>query len=260
MPSGISFGTGVLAFYGKVIYMSFIFSLTSHQKRFEYLDEVVHILYTQNIRPDQIIINIAQEDRPFFKLNTYKDIEVNFLEEDLKAMNKLLPTIERYPDQTIITVDDDVRYPANLSEILLNANQDSSKDIIAGRARQITEDSSGYLGYEDWPLLFDGQERSPTILPTGVGGTLYPPGSLHKDISDRNECVKYVYQDDLWWYAQARRANTQFIQVPVFSKSEFPNIDEIARDGLYVNLNRGQSKNDLAFKMLLDTYGDFVKF
>lgn len=230
--------------------------MTSYPIRFPYLDQVINSLRKQNVKSDGIVINIARQDRKHLKLNSYQDIHVDYV-EDLKAAKKLLPTILNNPDKNIITVDDDTIYPEDLSEKLLIGLEQNPGNIITGRARKIIRDGSGnFEKYMKWPLLFDGYPSAPNIMPNGVGGVLYPPGVFHQDVFDYDFLNNFLNNDDYWWYTQARRNNTKFVQVPIFDKKNFPNIMPIASKGLFYYGNK--TKNDEVFKLLLNKYGNFT--
>lgn len=235
--------------------MSYIFSLTSYPARFEYLNQVIKSLKHQETPADHIVINIAKEDKKNFKLNNYYGIEVNFV-EDLKAMKKLLPTLQKHSNHNIITVDDDAIYPKELASKLLEGSRNNPGSVIAGRARKIIRTNDGFAPYLEWPALYDGHERSKDVLPNGVGGVLYPRNVFHKDVFDKDEYINYLNKDDFWWYAQARRAGTEFVQIPIFSKKDFPNISVIANRGLFYYGNKYE--NDKALASLIATYGDFT--
>lgn len=236
--------------------MSFIFSLTSYPDRFDYLPHVIDSLKRQTIKADSIVLNIAKEDKKFLKLNSYKEIDINFV-EDLKAMKKLLPTLVSHPSDNIVTVDDDVIYPNHLSESLLIGHQENSDAVITGRAREIQRDGGGeFKPYMKWPLYFDGHQRATNLIPTGVGGVFYPKNTFHNDVFDETKYQNFITVDDFWWYTQARRANAEFVQVPIFKKKDFPNIFPIANRGLFYYGNK--TKNDEAFSKLISLYGNFT--
>jgi hypothetical protein len=51
-------------------------------------------------------------------------------------------------------------------------------------------------------------------LPTGVGGILYPPASLHPDLFDEETFTRLCPDgDDFWFFWMARRAGTKFQKV-----------------------------------------------
>jgi hypothetical protein len=235
--------------------MNFIFSLTSYPARFEYLDQVLDSLRNQRIPGDFIVLNIAKEDKPLLKLNSYANLEVNFV-EDLKAMKKLLPTLTKYPEHNIITVDDDTIYPKKLSERLITGYEKNPGNIIAGRARKITKNKDEFNEYLKWTPLYHGHPSDKLVFPNGVGGVFYPKNIFHPDVFDESFYKNFVTTDDFWWYTQARRNGVQFVQVSIFNRLNFPNIMPIASKGLFYYKNK--TENDKAFKMLLDAYGNFV--
>jgi protein O-GlcNAc transferase len=236
--------------------VEYIFSLTSYPARYSYLPAILNSLRNQVLKPKNIIINIAENEKKSFRLNSYVGIEVNFV-ENLKAMKKLLPTLSLYPDQHIITVDDDTIYPTNLSQRLFDALEKNHGHVVAGRARKITKTNNEFNKYMEWTPLYDGHQSDKLVVPNGVGGVLYPPGIFHPDVLDGNVYREFITTDDFWWYAQARRNGAKFVQVPIFDRNNFPNIMPIASKGLFYYKNK--KENDVAFKRLLDLYGNFVE-
>jgi hypothetical protein len=236
--------------------MNFIFSLTSYPARFPYLGLVIDSLINQKVKAKRIVLNIAKDDQEFFNLSFDPVVEVNFV-EDLKAAKKLIPTLIKYPNENIITVDDDTVYPDNLSEKLIQGYLNNPGNIITGRARKIAKDNRGhFLPYMKWPLLFNGHDSSTNVMPTGVGGVLYPANIFHKDVLDSSVYKDYLTTDDFWWYTQARRNDVSFVQVKIFNRYTFPNIESIANRGLFYYGNK--TKNDQAFFSLISKYGNFT--
>ena len=236
--------------------MDYIFSLTSYPARYPYLPAILDSLRNQVLSPQNIVINIAEDEKQSFKLNSYRGIEVNFV-ENLKAMKKLLPTLPLYPNHHIITVDDDTIYPNYLSQKLFAGLDKNPGHVVAGRARKITKTDNQFNKYMEWQPLFDGHESDKLVLPNGVGGVLYPPGIFHSDVFDSGVYHDFITTDDFWWYAQARRNGAKFVQVPIFDRKKFPNIMPIASKGLFYYKNK--TENDIAFNKLLDLYGNFVE-
>jgi hypothetical protein len=235
--------------------VDYIFSLTSYPARYQYLPAILDSLRNQKIRAQNIILNIAEEEKKNLKINSYSGVEINFV-ENLKAMKKLLPTLLSHPNEHIITVDDDTIYPTDLSEKLIQGLSNNPNHVVAGRARKITKNKDGFNKYMEWKPLYDGHESDKLILPNGVGGVLYPPNVFHKDVFDDNVYHEFITTDDFWWYAQARKNGTRFVQVPIYDPSNLPNIMPIANRGLFYYKNK--TENDVAFKKLLEMYGDFT--
>lgn len=89
------------------------------------------------------------------------------------------------------------------------------------------------------------------LLPTGVGGVLYPPKSIAKNVFNvyRFKDVA-LYTDDLWLKWMQLKLNTKSVLVQAFENLEY--IEKSQENALWlknVNLNR----NDVSFRSILDS-------
>jgi hypothetical protein len=64
-------------------------------------------------------------------------VEIIWTKENLKAYNKFIPTMEKYPDNAIITFDDDKYYSYSLIENFIYDHQNHPNDIIWGRGAEV---------------------------------------------------------------------------------------------------------------------------
>jgi hypothetical protein len=178
-----------------------IVSLTSYPPRFATLRFTLGTLLDQTVKPDRIILWIASADMA--GLPEIPDgVEVREC-DDCRSFKKLVPALEAFPDAFMVTADDDVCYPPNWLETLLAANDGSS--IVCNHARRV----SG-RPYHEWPSRVVAPAPSSDLMPTGIGGVLYPPRSLHSMVTDRSAFMSLCPTgDDLWFYACARRAGTK---------------------------------------------------
>lgn len=103
------------------------------------------------------------------------DIEIMESERDLKPHKKYIYAMQKYKDIPVITVDDDAVYRSDMVKSLYEDHLKSPDCIVFGRGRQIMFDSSRKraLPYKAWKMV-DFHEPSMNVLPTGVGGVLYP--------------------------------------------------------------------------------------
>ena len=213
-----------------------ILSLTSHPPRFAMLRRALDSLLRQTVAPDRILLWIADQDLAQLP-NEVRQLESRGLEirscADLKSFNKLIPALEAFPDAFIATVDDDILYPVDLLERLVGGSEPAV--ITCNRAHRIRRRPDGALApYFQWELnVADAPAREPStdIIPIGVGGVLYPPGTLHPMFADRSMFQRLCPQgDDLWFYWCARAAGTRHRKVgeamllPLLSGSQETNL------------------------------------
>lgn len=95
-----------------------IVSLTTYSKRISNIPAVLDTIFSQTQKPDLVVLNLAFEELIPVDVQKYIDthnIEVNRV-LDTKVYKKLIPTLKRYPNDCVITIDDDFLYPEGMIE------------------------------------------------------------------------------------------------------------------------------------------------
>ena len=196
-----------------------IVSLTSYPARFSTLHLTLGCLLDQTVQPDRTILWIAHDDLGQLPA-AVREMERHGLEirpcDDLRSFKKLVPALEDFPDAFVATADDDVHYPRRWLEELVSGSEDGV--ISCHRAHRMTHLPDGTLRpYIEWEFAVrDAAARRPSadILPTGIGGILYPPHCLDPRVTDRQRFLRLCPGgDDLWFYWCARRAGTLYRKV-----------------------------------------------
>ena len=234
-----------------------ILSLTSHPPRFGTLGRFFESLQGMELF-EKVVLWIAHEDATEFEkiANTIPaKIEVRYC-LDLGPGKKLIPALVEYPNDRIVTIDDDLFYEQSTFIEILEISESYPLEIIAGRTHYVTYNDFGRINpYGLW--LFDysnSDEASKCLFPTGSGMVLYPPNALHPDVTNFNSYGELAkFQDDLWFWVQAKRKGTLFRRVP----GHRPNrpIDGTQGDGLWQTMN-SKGGNDLALLRLVQKYGN----
>lgn len=243
-----------------------IVSLTSYGRRVQ--KNIVYYtlisLLKQTILPDKIILWLDRdnwnEDILPIKLKRLKEkgVEIRFC-EDIKSYTKLIPALKEFPESNIITVDDDVIYKKNIIESLIKVHIKNPKKIICRIAKfPISIDHNSFMTYNKWippytlPLHYD------YIMPLGVSGVLYPPGTLFKDVTNYNLAKELSpLADDLWFWIMAKINKTNHI---VIGQTEdvgcsFDDLYQFFHKGsALTHSNSKENKNDIQLKALMDYY------
>lgn len=103
-----------------------ILTMTSWKKRISNIPTVLTSILNNTKLPDKIIINLSIDEFPNKKLplsveNFIKDkplIEINWLNGDIRQWKKTIPTMLKYPYDSIICIDDDRIYGNNFIKAL----------------------------------------------------------------------------------------------------------------------------------------------
>lgn len=186
-----------------------IVSLTSYSRRVEQVHVTIESLMRQTVKPDRIILwlddSMSMADLPAaLHLQARRGLEVRFC-PDYRSYKKLLPALEAFPDALIVTADDDIVYDASMIDRLLRAHRLFPGCIVTNSAFRLVSDSVYSSGSNDSSVLTPALD----LMPYGGNGTLYPPGSLHPDVSDWQAISRLCPSaDDIWFKAMSLRKGT----------------------------------------------------
>ena len=182
-----------------------IVSLTSFPARFEKLHFVIRSLLVQTMAPDAIIVYLDDDDdgelpKSLQELKKY-GLQIEWRTSRMKPHKKYYYAIKEHPDDIIVTVDDDVMYPAELIESLYKTYQKFPDCVVATRAHRIIFDNNKKIrSYNNWHWA-DGHRNKPSLalMATGVGGVLYPPHCMNKELLNQKLFLSLSPNaDDLW--------------------------------------------------------------
>lgn len=198
-----------------------IVSLTSYPPRYPTLHLTLQSLLRQNTPADRVVLWIAEGDVAAIPKAVRRlinqGVELRVV-EDVRSYKKLVFALDAFPDAWIATADDDVFYKPDWLTYLVAGQVSGSSVITCHRAHRITLVQDGApAAYADWVCDVDdaaAREPSVDLMPTGIGGILYPPGTLHHDVSRRDLYQAYAPSaDDLWFFWCARRAGSTYRRV-----------------------------------------------
>jgi len=178
-----------------------IVSLTSYPPRIKTVHLTVKSLLNQTLKVKKYILWLddfpnKENDLPFELL----DLRKNGLKIEwcciTRSYTKLIPALERYWNSVIITFDDDIIYNKKAIEILYKCHKEHTQDIIAHRITRMFYNENSelvilprWLYYNRISIIknYASSLKKPSFFNklTGVGGVLYPPGCLHRDVLDK---------------------------------------------------------------------------
>lgn len=227
---------------------------------------VIETILNQSVQPDKIILYLADEQFPGRKLpQTLIDLakndkfEVRWCTHDIKSFKKLIPALIEFPDDIIVTFDDDILYPPNIIERLMAKHRKYPHAICGCRIRLITAKKDDVGRYKTWKrykrlrlLLLGDKPRFRNLATTG-GGTLFPPYSLHPEVFRDDVFMDLCpTTDDLWFCAMAILNGTK--TVPAGRSLKITLVEEAQTEALANDNMRGKRLNDKNMKKILDAY------
>lgn len=246
-----------------------IVSLASYGRRLRSVALTIETLLHQTMPPNRIILNIDPQDKPLripiaLQRQIARGLEIYELKEQIRSYKKLIPTMERFPEALVITVDDDLLYKPDLIERLYDAHLEHPEAICAMRVHTITLDQNRRpRPYGEWHQGAPAVAGGPQLFATSGAGTLFPPGAFGKEAFDREAFMSMSpTADDVWFHAMALYHDTPVVKAPSHSP-EGVDYDEdysVADMGLLnENLLRDRG-NDRQIKAVWDRYDIYSRF
>lgn len=238
-----------------------IVSLTSFPGRIKKVAEALLPLFRQTLPPDRIILWLAKEQfkrgerslpGALLKLKKY-GLEIAWC-DDLKPHKKYYYSIKNNPDDIIITIDDDVIYTETLVEKLYEGYKRFPNAISALRVHKIIFKKDGSVAkYNEWIKEYPAEIFEPRfdLMPTGVGGVLYPPHCFSNIVFD-DRAIKDVclWADDLWLKVDSLINNVPVVLVQghtVLNYIEGTQTNALWQKNVELNLNDEQMTNILGY-------------
>ena len=178
--------------------------------RKERLSENIEAILNQSYKFSKLVINVdddlGEDDYAWYLSLKDKDkrIEINKCEKKWRSCNKLLPTLKKYPEDVIITLDDDIYYPKDTVKLLVDEYKKNKDCIIAHEVNPIVvlkkEKYVNFLNAYDIMLMQRewGKYFSNCCL--------FPPhtfdGSDLYDYDKMMECTNGTH-DELWFWVNS---------------------------------------------------------
>lgn len=247
-----------------------IVSLTSFPQAIPYAIQSIQSVLDGSVLPDKIVLYLTAsqfadcgipselerlaERNPIFEVRTYG--------EDIRSYTKLIPALIDFPDDIIVTIDDDILYHADMLRDLLRLHKRLPQAIVAHRVRRVVLDApyKKWRKYRWYDFLFRRYIFDRHAMQTGVGGVLYPPHSLDEKMLDASLFMDMApINDDVWFWAAAVSRGTYVVPLRKGCRRPF----EIGKPGSIslksVNLKPGDDRNRKALEKILEHYPEIRK-
>ncbi len=234
-----------------------IVSLTSWPPRFKTLHLTLLSLLTQDMRPDHVILWVADVDYAALPKEVL-DLQSHGLEistcDDLGPYKKIVPALASDPDAFIVTADDDVYYGPKWLSALCESWDGNLKTIVCHRAHRIAFSVNGApASYTKWRHNAKGPQVSASLFPTGAGGVLYPPGCFSPDVLQSDVFMDLCPRaDDVWLYWMAAGNGCAYLVTNY--GADVLNWDDSQKTSLLTE-NVTHGGNDRQIKKMMDAYG-----
>lgn len=243
-----------------------VVSLTSYGKRVtDALPYTLYSLLHQNILPYRIAVYLDEDHWSEANLPTvlkeFQRMGVEFYYvEDLRSYKKLIPALPMFPDNPILTVDDDLYYHENFIESFVNSYIWSDKHTVLGTVGRLVSFKDGkLLPYTQWDTTRIGDVSRPVSF-FGCGGCLYPPHVFDEEILNKKIFQRLApTADDLWFWAMEQRCGVKTQLLPNFRTKLYTSVNRIeeydlTQQGTLMYLNDTLGRNDEQLNALLEYY------
>ena len=173
-----------------------VVSLTSFPGRIDTLWITIESILRQTVKPDKIILWLAESQ--FDGLSSLPDsllllqkrgLTICFC-DDLRSHKKYFYTMQKYPDDLVVLLDDDMIYPLDTIEKLMKLHHKYPTDICTITGQAIVPEKLP----SQWrnPMLRERFEHSDKLQIFSGSGSLYPPKAVHKDAFEKKKCRPLV--------------------------------------------------------------------
>ena len=238
-----------------------IVSLTSFPARINKVWLTIETILRQMEKPDKVLLWLYKAEfknkkalpRNLLRL-TYRGLEIRFCDENLRSHLKYYYTMLSYPDANIIVIDDDMLYPPDLIKKLKIFNVKYPEGIICPISMKIEVSNSVIKPYIDWEYVTSNTLPGFSTLLMGCGSTFYPPGSLDKEVFNKQALKEMALSaDDLWLQIMSIKNNTRVVCIGGEYKRFFiPIIIKNNCNLMEINILGGQ--NDVILNRLINYY------
>lgn len=186
-----------------------IVSLTTYPGRIDRVNIAIESLLHQSRPANMVVLWLAESQFP----GGENSLPPRLLEQkerglhiewckDIKSYKKLIPSLKKWPDDIIITADDDIVYRSDVIENLLESYDRHPDCVSTVRAHLMIFDESGFpLPYNDWKPEYSEFIGRPlmSLFPTTGAGTLFPPHILPDEVFNEETFMSLCSKaDDIW--------------------------------------------------------------
>lgn len=161
-----------------------IVSLTSYKPRIHDVKYAIYSLLNQTFPPDKLILWLDEDSFPQREKNLPHDLlelknfglTIDWC-ENLRPYKKFIPALEKYPDDIIVTADDDLMYLPDWLEILYEEHLKNPDCVVAHYAHKVRLNERGkFFPFKQWGFNIKPAISLPpafTYAPGTGGGVLF---------------------------------------------------------------------------------------
>ncbi|PYE82140.1 hypothetical protein DFQ11_102721 [Winogradskyella epiphytica] len=239
-----------------------IVSLTSFPGRIDVVYLAIRSILNQTLKPKKIVLwlgkdqfPLGEEELPQALLELIPlGLDIEFC-EDIGAHTKYYYAFQKYPDNLIVTVDDDIIYPTQMLSRLMETHHKHPHCVVANRIRYMEIKDHHIKPYRQWKINIVGSSNpSKMLFATGVGGVLYQPRFFQDSFFDLEGIKKTNCIGDDVWLKAGQIASGIPVVFTDFYFEQFLEIPESQKETLF-SKNVFDNDNDRQVKEVFEYFG-----
>lgn len=241
-----------------------VVSLTSYGQRIHEVWLTIESIMQGTVLPNHIVLWLGENEKNnilpvALQRQQKRGLEIMYC-EDIRSYKKLIPSLRKYPEACIITIDDDLIYEPDIIENLINSYIKFPNAVSACRIHKIKTAHGGKVcPYMSWEhFKFDSKPSFENFLTSG-GGTLFPPNSFSDEVFNKDVFMDICrYADDVWFQAMLILNGTKVKKAFTHSAKgqDYITHDSEYDEGLFsINITR----NDEQIRAVFDKYNLYEK-
>ena len=196
-----------------------IISMTSYPPRIKFVKNTFISIIKQNISSIfyHCVLVLSISEFPNKELDLPQDllnliyvegIEILWYKKNIRSHKKLIPTLKKYPNNSILIIDDDNLREEGFIQTFLDDHKKYPHDIIFGYSRYVLNKNYKFIKKNK----IKENEYILARPSNGLGGTLYPPNTF----TDKRFFYENIYMklspssDESWQWCFAIIENKKF--------------------------------------------------
>ena len=243
-----------------------VVSVTSYGKRvYDALPYMLYSLLIQTVLPKKIVVYLDHDNWSLtnlpWQLKRLHEvgIDIRFC-KDIRSYKKLIPALVDFPNNAILTLDDDMYYHRSYMEWMTSAYDPSDKKTVIGQWGCIPTKRDGvYIPYNQWPDCQKGTTEDEKSF-IGCCGICYPPHIFDDEILKEDIFMQLCpIADDIWFWAMQERQGIKRSYMEPWGRGYHTSVNRIeefdrSQTGTLMSQNLIAGKNDQQLLNVVEYY------
>lgn len=241
-----------------------IASLTTHGERIQTVHLALKTILCQSKKPDKVVLWLSSKEFENKELPkelidlTNEGVEIAFC-DDIRSYKKLIPALQAFPNDLIITFDDDILYENDIIEKLMDAYEKMPDVIHCVRGHRIRFSKEGDVrSYNEWEMCSEVFTEGYDIFPTCGAGALFFAGCFDDEVFNKEVYLSLApHADDVWFKAMSLKSGVKCKILPQENKRfmMLNTIEGTQEEGLWMQNQDEASGNNPQIKAVFERYG-----